>query len=1752
MQKIGLIKKFSFFVFIKKKLNYYKVRPCSKIKKRPVVIGFVLILVVVSAYFLFFSSSEVLAEWWDTNWHYRKAITITNSGSAQTDFQVKILSNYDMSTDVTNGKVQADFDDLRFTDINGNALNYWIEDNTAASLDVWVKIDSIPTNASTVYMYYGNANTSAKSDSSLVPNSCSDINATMGDGVYYIDPDGVGGNDAFQVYCDMTINGGGWTLIMNRRGGYGSIEACGTNMNDFLHNTCGSINNIGYGDSYSIDVDLMPDGDEYLFYNMNSSSVIDTDDAFIIHSSVNIFPDSIGTTNNIIVTSVCDYSNVNCDTTDVYWKYDGNGFFSGANCSSGHSSGYGGNYGYCQNGITSYACNGLFGDRNAYNEAGLWSYWQIGRRRTFVRSAEPPDVSISATLQSEEKSPGPVGYWSFDEGYGTTAQDRTSNNNDGTISGALWQTEDMCVSGKCLYFDGSGDYVLRGDSASLDMSGNFTVESWVKLTGNPTSTYSPIVSKIGSLSCGVGNPDGYLTGISDTRKPRLRLMWNSGAACGTYDSSTTLSINKWYHLVYVFDNSASKVYFYIDGSLDTTKSVAWTGDISNSEALKIGSYIKGFIDEPKIYPYARTAAQIKAGYNAGKAGLSSDKGSAVSLGGPTSIGGQSSLSDGLVGYWKMDEASGNAVDSSGNENTGTWYGTGSHYPAGKFGNGGGFNGTDDYVDCGDDESLNVSSTDSYTVSFWLYQYSQVLTWDEVVWHNTTGNKRIHFNVFQSNIQRWEDFEGPAIPLNQWKFITYTFSSDGENYGTEKFYNDGVFYAQRTGSMPVPQVASPLHISGVSTASTVGAFNGKIDEVRIYNRALSEREVKALYEWAPGPVGHWKMDEHSGSYAYDTSGNGYNGSFITGTEWTNGKYGSAVDLNGSTTGPYDSVDINTIGTKLEPKHAITVGAWVYKRASDGWPLSRYSSSSRVSYGIHSSYVRMHFVTAGLKDISISYTSNEWHYISLTYDGSSMKVYVDGVLQGQIDSINDEIYYYSGYKFFIGRLHDYNYGGGVIGNQYFDGLIDDVRIYNYARTQKQILEDMLSGRPASKSPVGYWKFDEGYGTSTKDSSIYGNDGTITGADWTNAGKLGKALDFNGTSDYVEIVNGGDLSFTSELSVGAWFKHDATSGSDSIVTRLGTGGSDNFNLYFSTTALTFGMRDSNCSTWQSISSTISDTLDWHYVTATYDGSYSRLYIDGELKNTISSAFSVCTSPISNMRIGAGAVTPANFFDGLIDELKIYNYALIEEEIKAEYNQGKVSVMGAVGGDGSGSTSSAGTAEYCVPGDTATCTPPVAEWKFEEHAGTYAYDTSGNGNTGTLTNMEETDWTVGKIGGGLDFDGGGSNEYVDCENNSSLNPSNGITRSFWMYSDNFSQVAYPLRKSNQYYAYLHTNDVYYIRCFDAAANQINYEPTYAAMGLTNGNWHHIVITFDGYNLKLYVNGNYIGQGTGGTGGVRSDQGSNLLIGGFAPYYFNGLIDQVRIYDYARTPAQVAWDYNKGKPIAHYKMDKGEGTTIYDSSGNGNNGTLTLGALGQTSAGSVKVNANTAWYNGREGKQNYSLNFDGSDDYVDMGDVSILDMGNNDFSMAAWFNCSNNTEDRTILAKGSHWWWSDPGAVGYGMGIYGSTIYAAIEDGSTEVRVNGSIDYDDGQWHHAMVSVDRSDYMKLYIDGNFIDQSDASSIGDLNNSIHFVLSRYRYNQNQSEWDGQIDEVKIFNYALTASQIKTEYNLGAAHLGTGN
>ncbi len=102
--------------------------------------------------------------WWNTNWRYRRTISVPNpSGVNQTGIIVKVLSNYDLSTLITDGKLNSNLSDIRFTDNNGNSLTYWIQDSTSNSVDVWIIISTLASSGSDVWMYYGNSAATSES-----------------------------------------------------------------------------------------------------------------------------------------------------------------------------------------------------------------------------------------------------------------------------------------------------------------------------------------------------------------------------------------------------------------------------------------------------------------------------------------------------------------------------------------------------------------------------------------------------------------------------------------------------------------------------------------------------------------------------------------------------------------------------------------------------------------------------------------------------------------------------------------------------------------------------------------------------------------------------------------------------------------------------------------------------------------------------------------------------------------------------------------------------------------------------------------------------------------------------------------------------------------------------------------------------------------------------------------------------------------------------------------------------------------------------------------------------------------------------------------------------------------------------------------------------------------------------------------------------------------------------------------------------
>jgi hypothetical protein len=320
---------------------------------------------------------------------------------------------------------------------------------------------------------------------------------------------------------------------------------------------------------------------------------------------------------------------------------------------------------------------------------------------------------------------------------------------------------------------------------------------------------------------------------------------------------------------------------------------------------------------------------------------------------------------------------------------------------------------------------------------------------------------------------------------------------------------------------------------------------------------------------------------------------------------------------------------------------------------------------------------------------------------------------------------------------------------------------------------------------------------------------------------------------------------------------------------------------------------------------------------------------------------------------------------------------------------------------------------------------------------------------------------------------------------------------------------------------------------------------------------WTFVELTADGSNVRLYINGVFTGSAVydGTLGGIGS---YSTIIGAYrnnGARSFPGYIDDVKIFNYARTASQVAWDYNRGGPVGWWKMDECQGSTIHDSSGFGNNGTWSGAAGGtQTTVGTCASSTPAgAWYNGRTGKRNASLNFDGTDDYIDVATSTVYQFNTNSFALSAWVKTSSaggyiiNRYDYPNGTDSYYYLYLSSGKPYF-------AVRESIAAGSHSASVYSATSINNNAWHHVVGVRDAStNTIYIYVDGVLKGSVDSSAVGDVVNTgqlnIGANCTRAYYYGCESYFTGQIDDVQIFKYALTPIQIKNLYSGGAVRFG---
>lgn len=197
------------------------------------------------------------------------------------------------------------------------------------------------------------------------------------------------------------------------------------------------------------------------------------------------------------------------------------------------------------------------------------------------------------------------------------------------------------------------------------------------------------------------------------------------------------------------------------------------------------------------------------------------------------------------------------------------------------------------------------------------------------------------------------------------------------------------------------------------------------------------------------------------------------------------------------------------------------------------------------------------------------------------------------------------------------------------------------------------------------VMFLPFDEGSGDSVKDLSGNGNDGIIKNAKWVNAGKIGSCLSFS-SGGHVEVAHSKSLSLTSAITILSWTNQTVGGSGEQAVISKGQWAAN--DLPYELTETPGGVIY-----WQFYNDAGRDSCapnspaagEWHHLAATYDGKVFMAYIDGNLAAESAYAGKMPENTAS-VTIGMRSKSKDCLFNGMIDEVAIFNRALSQDEVK------------------------------------------------------------------------------------------------------------------------------------------------------------------------------------------------------------------------------------------------------------------------------------------------------------------------------------------------------------------------------------------------------------------------------------------------------------------------------------------------------
>ncbi len=684
----------------------------------------------------------------------------------------------------------------------------------------------------------------------------------------------------------------------------------------------------------------------------------------------------------------------------------------------------------------------------------------------------------------------------------------------------------------------------------------------------------------------------------------------------------------------------------------------------------------------------------------------------------------------LIGHWTLDETSGASIADSASTNTGTWTDSANddvteETTVGRIGTAITFDGINDIINAGTDTSLDTTDN-THTISFWIRKSAANSAGDIVskgqgsVGGYTSGIG-IHpcgANEFKATKFGVVDICFGAMPADtNWHHIVTVWNTDGV-----RVYVDGTQNAFNSDTSNFQTAANPLIIGNGPN----GYFDGTIDDVRIYSRALSAADITALYaytginytcanpdgvtgviyfnddekvlqycngsNWASigpqssltsGLAAHWTLDETSGASIADNTGTN-TGTWTDGVnnnvaeETTAGQVNTALSFDGID----DEITISGFQAMTAP---FSFSAWMNPNAP-----STASKYALVIQGDNTNfYIKWDsnfgpaetlgfFSTTGSNvQTSIgTVTPGQWHHIVGTFDGTILRAYNNGIEVSTTAS----------------TLIPRSAGSPTIIGSEFNGNIDDIRIYNRLLSATEVQELYNQTVPTCSAPssnlAAHWTLDETSGSSIADST-----GTNTGT-WTDganndvteetvAGQINTALSFDETDDIVTVPHHASLDINTAYTVSGWVYFDSSAAASpkrpSLISKNDTGGwgsgwvigrtSGGGDIIGGNIRLAVQHDRNSSSPNADYSGWVYPVDTWNYVTITWDGNTVNYYLNAALVDTGTITIPPDTGA-GDLLIGYGRSNwYTRYHAGRIDDLRIYDRALPLLQIQELY---------------------------------------------------------------------------------------------------------------------------------------------------------------------------------------------------------------------------------------------------------------------------------------------------------------------------------------------------------------------------------------------------------------------------------------------------------------------------------------------------